>query len=825
MIWEYGHRTATLLRESYARGSLPRSPDFLQMMHNDDIGSLSGSRATRARGPERVLETVRHDAVTALGGVLSGFWSSIEEQVRLAALAGHDYMAAQEDRVAVIDLSHRALELATRFRKSIESEFDQWLADSNDRDVRSSLSLMSEGELEVHLAAQQIVELMDHQFLHPLSALDARLLALAAQLGIRGVRASPLRPEVPVMAFMRLFQPDELPPGLRTTVFQQFDKRLPAILGEVYAKANATLEAASIGASATRHEDGARKPAQSTTGRSSANAAVSDQQRGNSENESWVPDGGVVAHADSAADGQGAAGTSGHVPYGPLSSGLMQVLAAHGHGQADAAPAHGYRDIVREQLHTWRERREADTAVAAAAADPGSAGEGGHVLSVSQLLSVTTMLQNDDPAPYARALIGEDRRQLADVIRDQLLRGLRELGVDPQLNPLSRNDEDAIDLVGILFQALFDANDLLQQARDIYGRLVVPYLKVALTDDSMFNQRSHPARKLLDAVTEACDGNVGDTPQDRDTLDHASRIVDRVVEEYQSDQAVFDLAASELRQRLDQQRRRADVAERRAAEAIHGRERLQQARRSADDLVGSRLLDRPLTAAVAGFLDRQWRHHLTQTWLRDGPDSARHLAAIGVGDSMLQVDADAASALGGAVADELLALQVSIGECYSSCGLDANAARDALARIISALAMPDTLRRVHVPQLVDEAGEDELAPVLRVAGGNSMLTFDPTIAARMRQLRVGQGLRLVDEHGRESAARIAWISPLTARLLIVNRRGVRKMVVSPEELAALVGNGRVEVRAVDAPFDEAMKQLWHQLNAANDAAPMRDVAG
>ncbi|WP_233198571.1 MULTISPECIES: DUF1631 family protein [Luteimonas] len=797
------------------------------MTHNDDIGVSPGSHPTHARGAERVLETLRHDAVTALGGVLSGFWSSIEEQVRLAALAGHDYMAAQEDRVAVIDLSHRALELATRFRKSIEAEFDRWLADSSEREVRASLSLMSEGELEVHLAAQQIVELMDHQFLHPLAALDERLLALAGRLGIRGAHANPLRPEVPVMAFMRLFEPDELPPGLRTTVFQQFDKRLPAILGELYAKTNASLDAAAIGAS-SKPAPARAQPVHRGAARVADNAAAPSASV-DGGNDTWMPDGGVVAHAPAAGADGGRDGSSGHVPYGPLSSGLMQVLAAHGQGATETAPIHAYRDIVREQLHSWRERRDAGQAAAteaAAGADTASAaGEGGNVLSVSQLLSVTTMLQNDDPAPYARALVGEDRRELADVIRDQLLRGLRELGVDPARTPLSRNDEDAIDLVGILFQALFDANDLLQQARDIYGRLVVPYLKVALTDDSMFNQRAHPARKLLDAVTEACDGNAGDTPQDRDTLDHASRIVDRVVEEYQSDQAVFDLAASELRQRLDQQRRRADVAERRAAEAIHGRERLQQARRSADGLVGSRMQDRPLTSAVAGFLDRHWRHHLTQTWLRDGPDSARHLAAIGVGDAMLQVDADAALARGGAVADELLALQVPLGECYTSCGLDANAARDALARIISALAMPDTPRKVHVPQLTEDAVDDEVTPVLQVAGGTGALDFDPTIAARMRQLRVGQGLRLVDEHGRESAARVAWISPLTARLLIVNRRGVRKMVVSPEELAALVGNGRVEIRAVDAPFDEAMKQVWQQLNAANDPAPLRDVAG
>ena len=771
----------------------------------DDIVAGPGARAASLRPADRVLETLRHDAVTALGGVLSGFWSSIEEQVRLAALAGHDYMAAQEDRVAVLDLSHRALELATRFRKSIEAEFEQWLADRPPPPAADGLSLMSEGELEVQLAAQQIIELMDHQFLHPLAALDERLAALAARMGLEGPRANPLRPEVPVMAFVQLFRADDLPPGLRSTVFHQFDKRLPAILSEVYSRANMTLEAASIGSGSAASQGPARTIGR--CGSSTGSGSAAPAQRAGAD--AWVPEGGVVEHSASS-DGDIAVTESASPAYGPLSSGLMDVLAAHGHG-APPVPR-SYRDLVREQLHQWRERRDAEVSEVGPAD-----GAGGQVLSVSQLLSVARMLQGDDPSPYARVLVGDDRRQLGDVIRDELLRGLRELGVDPDQSPLRREDEDAIDLVGILFQSLFDANDLLQQARDIYSRLVVPYVKVALTDDSMFNQRGHPARKLLDAVTEACDGNTGETAQDRDLLDYAGRVVDRVVDEYESDQAVFRLASDELRERLDQQRRRAEVAERRAAEAIHGRERLQQARRSVNDIVASRMSGRKLTSAVAFFLDRHWRHYLTQTSLRDGPDSQRHLAAIGVGDAMIQVDADASHALGSAVADELLALQMPLAECYSSCGMDADAARDAVARIIAALALPDTARSVHVPQAQDDLDDEPRDAALHLVPGQAP-EFEPTVAARMRQLRVGQGLRLIDENGRESAARVAWISPLTARLLIVNRRGMRKMVVSPEELAALVGAGRVVVRAVDAPFDEAMKHLWQQLNAANDGA-------
>ncbi|MDH5822152.1 DUF1631 family protein [Luteimonas sp. RD2P54] len=793
----------------------------------DDTVAKSRARRTGSRAGERVLESLKRDAITELVGVLSGFWSSIEEQVRLAALAGHDFSAAQEDRVAVIALSHRALELATRYREAIEEAFERWLEPREEQDRVQSLELMSEGELEIHLAGQQITELLEHQFLHPLAQLDERLEALAVSLDIEGRPQNPLRPEVAVSAFVDLFQADDLTPSLRTMVFHQFDKRLPKVLGEVYAKANATLQTAAFGSgqrSASARRGGVQRPEAPRAPERAGRAADAPA-------EGWVPDGGLVEH--------GGAGGGGEVrDQGSMSADFGGRRPAQGPAPGGARPGDDgqplrYRDIVREQLRAWRAQgglhavpaEGADSVAAEIGALADAASEAvGQVLGTEDMLNIASLLQGDDPSPYTRALAGEDQRNLAEVIRAEILGGVRQLGFDPEKTRFSADEEDAIDLVGILFQSLFTANDLLQRSRSLYGKLVVPYVKVALTDDSLFNRRSHPARQLLDALTEACDGNTGQTAQDQETLDKAEHAVDRVVEEYQEDQAVFELAAAELRDQLDQQRKRSDIAEKRAAEAIHGRERLQMARRNAESLVASRMADRALTAPVGHFLDQHWRHYLTQTWLRDGPESERHHAAIGLGDAMVQVDADAAQVRGAAVADQLLALQVPLGECYSSCGLDATAARDAMARIISALAMPDTPRAVRTPtggEIDEEDGDEAMLP-LRLAGGTDEVACDPAIAARMRRLRVGQGLRMIDRGGRETAARIAWISPLTSRFLIVNRRGVRKMVVSPEELGLLVASGRVMVRSVDAPFDEAMKQLWQRLNQA--PAPTQKAA-
>lgn len=809
------------------------------MTHSDDIGVQATAARWRdcSRDPVRVYELIKRDAGMELCAILAGFWGTIEEQVRLAALAGHNYNASQDDRVALLGLSQRAQVLATRYREGVEQSFERWRSAKPAYRVEAkSLSLMSEDELEMHLAGQQTAESLDRRFGHALELFDSRMQSLAAVLGVARHQPNPLRPDSVVAAFVGLFRADDLTPGLRALVFPLYEKRVIEVLGHVYTRLNAGLDAAGFGlaGAATWTPPSAHAPA--------------PRPHGGDDAQSWVPEGGLV-------ESLGAVGAAMRAV-----SALSPQRAPAPRSRAQAASKEGqpprYRDVVREQLRTWRQRSlpagrfstsTSSTSTPSTSASPagaswtGAAGDGemssamahggvadganaggafgsgsgsGRLLGTEDLLHVAQLLQGDDPTPYARALGGEGARPLAGVIRDEILGGVGQFGFDPADTHFSTDEEDAIDLIGILFQSLFEANDLLQRACTMYGRLVVPYLKVALTDDSMFNRRSHPARQLLDVLTEACDGNTGETAQDRETLERAERAVNRVVDEYEADQAIFELAAAELRDQLDQQRRRSELTEKRAAEAIHGRERLQHARRDAAALVGSRLADRPMTAAVAHFLDGHWRHYLTQTWLREGAQSPRHLSAIALGDAMVQTDLDAAQVRGASVARQLLALQVPLGECYACCGLDAGGARDAMARIIAALALPDTVRSVHLPQHDDGDAEheDDARPTLQVVGGTDTLAFDPTIAARMRRLRVGQGLRLIDEAGRESAARIAWISPLTSRLLIVNRRGARKLVVSPEELAAMVASGQAVVRSVDAPFDEAMKQLWQRLN-------------
>ena len=419
----------------------PFSPEKTQM---DDNSRFFPGRSPQARqSADSIFESIRRDAVTSLSGVLAGFWGDIEEQVRLAAIASHENSAIYDDRIAIRLLTQRALELANRYRESLETAFDQW-RNPRPRAVidNKGMSLMSEAQLEVHLSGQQIVELLEHQLMHPLHLMHQRLDSLATALGLprQAPETNPLRPDVPVTALVKLFNEDDLTPELRRLIFLQLEKRLSKVLDELYTKINAVLE----------------------QGFAPRDMPMAPPAPAMAPAAGWSPDGGLV-------EGRGAQQGGGNHQQGHQHQNNYPQGGQAGYGQAPNLPwgfngqapdggqsmaggllADGnsrplrYREDVHQQLRAWRQ-----TVLRPGSMVPSAASVAGvRVLAPQELLGIASMLQGDDPAPYVRALAGDDSRPLSAVIRDQIVSGSRQLGYDPTQTRFSELDEDAIDLVG-----------------------------------------------------------------------------------------------------------------------------------------------------------------------------------------------------------------------------------------------------------------------------------------------------------------------------------------------------------------------------------------
>ena len=144
-----------------------------------------------------------------------------------------------------------------------------------------------------------------------------------------------------------------------------------------------------------------------------------------------------------------------------------------------------------------------------------------------------------------------------------------------------------------------------------------------------------------------------------------------------------------------------------------------------------------------------------------------------------------------------------------------DAMRDALARLSAGERAAEI--STHMPEQVlapEPIQQSEPEPVLEIVGGRDSLDFDATVLERMRKLQVGNWLQLATSPERIEPAKVSWISPISGRLLLVNRRGIRVLVASPEELAAMSKLGKVTLREGENMFEDAMQQVAGKLKSA-----------
>ncbi len=764
--------------------------------------------------PEQLLDELKRIAVEQLGAVPGGLYRPIEEQLHDSLRVGSEG-AQRKDLMTVLALRQRGSGYVMKFRELIGRSFDDFCGRATVGNRSAPMGLVRENELDFHLAGQRLAESIASRYQRPLEMLGLRFESLAAALGAPGT-INPVGASLLANAFVQTFRDAEVSPSLRPLLFRQYEQELAKVLGELYGRLNTQL--AANGFHADTRRDGtiaavpapqqvqAFQPAVAPAPPSPLDAGAGimpSRQAG-----AWLEAGiGGMAPETMAPQRPAAAFAPPASPPNPA-----QAPASPQNADMFRSPpaARVQHQQLRDMLHLWREGMLGGQAVPSEHAPERRLAER-RELRVQEVVSVVSLLQRDGVRSFEAALAG--KCPLHEAIREEMLEGARRLGLDPDRTCLDAQQEDAVDLTGLLFESLLKGHALVQEARRLFARLVMSYVKIALTDDSLFVRGDHPARRLLDALALSCEGNDGASPQDRELLERAGKLVDRVVSEFNEDLAIFELTANELQSLLEQQRRRAELAERRTAEAVHGRERLLHARAQAAEALSARIAGRTLTPTIAHFLDRHWQHHLVQVLLRDGADSERHPRVLALADELIALDAAAARGTGSDVAGRVLALHAGLVEALSSSGLDEQVASEWMAGLARTLAFPDAPREQRappmVPSLVDDG--DESSPVLQLVGGTGSLEFDPAVAERMRSLHPGDWMRLTDEQGNETPVKVAWTSPLTGRLLLVNRRGVRQLVASPEQLASLVRSGNLFAEADEMPFDEAMRLVRQKL--------------
>jgi Protein of unknown function (DUF1631) len=373
----------------------------------------------------------------------------------------------------------------------------------------------------------------------------------------------------------------------------------------------------------------------------------------------------------------------------------------------------------------------------------------------------------------------------AQALRDELLSQLnrgRPVGSPPA--ELTLEQGDTVELTAMLFQNLGQQLGTASPGRAVLGGLQWPMLRAAVNDRGFFDRPEHPARQLLDTVSEAAHHwlDPAEGEPDAALIDR----LERLVVEASHAQVIDPAWRSEIEQQITQLSRKAHVAERRQIEAMEGRDRLERARQRAAEIMGERLGSGAAPRGVLRILlERTWADVLALHILRGGETGEAFLHCLGVTDQLL----------GRRPIADVQKLRVEVERGLEHLGMHPSEAAQVAAGLFEspatqtddALTPTDVaLRLKQRPRL----GEG-------TAHGEPVKPVEPTpldSAARavydgFVTLRFGTWFEFVHEDGNLSRRKLAWFSPTTGRCLFVNQRGSRTDDIDLTRLARLIATG------------------------------------
>ena len=189
------------------------------------------------------------------------------------------------------------------------------------------------------------------------------------------------------------------------------------------------------------------------------------------------------------------------------------------------------------------------------------------------------------------------------------------------LHALEESDDDAINLVAMLFDFILDDDALPAEVRALIGRLQIPLLKVAIADKSFFNNEDHPARQLLNLLARAGSQWSPEQGLNDELYQSIEQAVHRILNEFDTDSGLFQELLRSMESFLDQQEHRRERVEERVREQEEGKARAAEAQQRVEAIIRKRMAGRDLPEVVVRIIRDAWEQVLYLTWIREGEDS------------------------------------------------------------------------------------------------------------------------------------------------------------------------------------------------------------
>jgi hypothetical protein len=422
-------------------------------------------------------------------------------------------------------------------------------------------------------------------------------------------------------------------------------------------------------------------------------------------------------------------------------------------------------------------------------------------------------------------------------LRNQLEQLLTRVSLKSgKLRVVGVGDEDVINLIAMLFEFILDDRNLPVSLRALIGRLQIPMLKVAVIDKSFFSRGSHPARRLLNEIAAAALGWGGRDDYQRDALYvRIEQIVQRLLNDFVDDPAIFSELLADFLAFTSDERRRSELLEQRTRDAEEGRARAELARQRVQQELNQRLLGKVLPEVVVRLLQEAWSKVLLLTCLKHGDESFEWEAGLATMDDLvwsveLHEEPEARQHLLSLVPGLLKALR----EGLASAAFDPFATSEFFSQleVLHVQAFQHFSRSQEDGTPLSAAEQAAQGPammqvvdeIVLIAPGEQVLNEpcprlpdDDAGLAQVDKLRLGGWVEIQEDEEHKLRCKLAAIVEPGERYVFVNRTGMKVLEKTRVGLAMEFRRGTIRLLDDALLFDRALESVLGNLRKLKEA--------
>ena len=203
---------------------------------------------------------------------------------------------------------------------------------------------------------------------------------------------------------------------------------------------------------------------------------------------------------------------------------------------------------------------------------------------------------------------------------------------------LSTAEQDAIAVVGMLFDEIRSDTSLALPTQHLMRRLQLSILEVALKDRRFLGSNAHPARRFVDELAHVGLGwDHGEKMTPESMLSRVGACVDEILrapaDVHQGE--LFATALARLRSIGEREAQRVAKIERRTTDKVLAEAHMAATQDAVRQELRQRLDRKGLPAQISAFLMADWQYVLRFTLLRWGKDSAEWSASLVTLDDLI----------------------------------------------------------------------------------------------------------------------------------------------------------------------------------------------